>query len=67
LLSYPAAIPLPDHPLIRLAELIRARRAECRCRWRRLDPSRQALLVPAHLRNGDTHARLTSGFASRSG
>lgn len=63
LLSYPAAIPLSHHTLIRLAELIRARRAERRCRWRRLDPSRQALLVLAHLRNGDTYARLAAGFA----
>ena len=32
-------------------------------RYRRLDPSRQALLALAHLRNGDTPARLASGFA----
>ncbi|GAA4966939.1 dienelactone hydrolase [Nonomuraea thailandensis] len=63
MLSYPAAIPLSHHTLIRLAELIRARRAERRCRWRRLDASRQALLVLAHLRNGDTYARLAAGFA----
>ena len=63
MLSYPAAIPLSNHPLIRLAELIRARRAERRCRWRRLDAARQALLVLAHLRNGDTYARLAAGFA----
>lgn len=62
MLSYPAAIPLSNHTLIRLAALIRARRAERRCRWRRLDASRQALLVLAHLRNGDTYARLAAGF-----
>ncbi|GAA5075702.1 hypothetical protein HNP84_005937 [Thermocatellispora tengchongensis] len=62
MLSYPAAIPLSNHTLIRLAELIRTRRAERRCRWRRLDASRQALLVLAHLRNGDTYARLAAGF-----
>ena len=60
MLSYRAAIPLSNHTLIRLAALIRARRAERRCRWRRLDASRQALLVLAHLRNGDT--RLAVGF-----
>ncbi|MBE1563611.1 hypothetical protein H4W81_006390 [Nonomuraea africana] len=49
--------------MIRLAELIRARRAERRSRWRKLDPAQQALLVLAHLRNGDTYARLASGFA----
>ncbi|MEV0228405.1 transposase family protein [Nonomuraea sp. NPDC050786] len=63
MLSYPAAIPLSNHTLIRLAELIRDRRAERRCRWRRLDAARQALLVLAHLRNGDTYARLAAGFA----
>lgn len=44
-------------------ELIRARRAEHRSRWRRLNPGQQALLVLAHLRNGDTYARLAAGFA----
>ncbi|WP_055480807.1 IS5/IS1182 family transposase [Sphaerimonospora mesophila] len=63
MLSYPAAIPLSNHTLIRLADLIRAHRAERRSRWRRLMPGRQALLVLAHLRNGDTYARLASGFS----
>ncbi|GAA1299350.1 hypothetical protein Psi02_62490 [Planotetraspora silvatica] len=62
LLSYPAAIPLSNCTLVRLADLIRAQRAQRRCRWRRLDPGRQALLVLAHLRNGDTYARLAAGF-----
>ncbi|GGQ27487.1 hypothetical protein GCM10010140_67150 [Streptosporangium pseudovulgare] len=63
LLSYPAAIPLSNRTLVRLADLIRAQRVQRRCRWRRLDPGRQALLVPAHLRNGDTYARPAAGFA----
>jgi hypothetical protein len=63
LLSYPAAIPLSNRTLVRLADLIRARRVELRCRWRRLDPGQQALLAVAHLRNGDTYARLAAGFA----
>ncbi|GLW22828.1 hypothetical protein Mame01_28710 [Microbispora amethystogenes] len=58
--SYPAAIPLSNRTLARLAELIRARR---RSRWRRLKPGQQALLVLAHLRNGGTYARLAAGFA----
>ncbi|MEV4284047.1 transposase family protein [Nonomuraea bangladeshensis] len=62
MLSYRAAIPLSNHTLTRLAALIRAQRAARRCRWRRLDPSRQALLILAHLRNGDTYARLAAGF-----
>jgi hypothetical protein len=61
-LSYPAAIPLSNHTLVRPADLIRAERVRRRSRWRRLDPGRQALLVLAHLRNGDTHARLAAGF-----
>jgi hypothetical protein len=63
LLSYPAAIPLSNRTLVRLADLIRAHRAELRSRWRRLNPGQQALLVLAHLRNGDTYARLAAGFA----
>ncbi|ETK33066.1 transposase IS493 [Microbispora sp. ATCC PTA-5024] len=63
LLSYPAAIPLSNRTLVRLADLIRAHRAERRSRWRRLNPGQQALLVLAHLRNGDTYARLAAGFA----
>ncbi|MCC8243063.1 transposase family protein [Saccharothrix luteola] len=62
MLSYPAAIPLSNHTLVHLADLIRAERARRRSRWRRLEPGRQALLVLAHLRNGDTHARLAVGF-----
>ncbi|GAA2795258.1 hypothetical protein FHR33_009040 [Nonomuraea dietziae] len=63
MLSYRASIPLSNHTLIRLAGLIRTQRAERGCRWRRLDPAQQALLVLAHLRNGDTYARLAAGFA----
>ncbi|GGQ79113.1 hypothetical protein GCM10010166_56310 [Couchioplanes caeruleus subsp. azureus] len=33
-----------------------------RSRWRRLDAGRQALLVLAYLRNGDTYTRLAAGF-----
>lgn len=62
LLSYPAAIPLSTRTLTRLADLLRTHRRRRRCRWRRLDPGRQALLVLAHLRNGDTYTRLAAGF-----
>ncbi len=60
--SYPSAITLSTRSLTHLADLIRAHRRTRRSRWRRLDPSHQALLVLAHLRNGDTHARLGAGF-----
>jgi hypothetical protein len=61
-LSYPAAIPLSTRTLTRLADLLRQRRSQRRSRWRRLDVGAQALLVLAHLRNGDTYARLAAGF-----
>ena len=61
-MTYPASIPLSTHTLTHLAEQLRAHRAERGTRWRRLDPGRQALLVLAHLRNGDTYPRLAAGF-----
>ena len=62
MLTYRATIPLSTRTLTRLAELLRARRRAIGSRWRRLDPGQQALLVPAHLRNGDTRTRLAGGF-----
>jgi hypothetical protein len=62
-LSYRATIPLSTRSLTRLSELLRAHRAAIGSRWRRLDCGQQALLVLAHLRNGDTRARLAGGFA----
>ncbi|MFC6094690.1 transposase family protein [Saccharothrix lopnurensis] len=62
MLSYPAAIPLSNRTLVRLGDLIRVERVRRRSRWRCLDPGRQALLVLAHLRNGDTYTRLAAGF-----
>ena len=63
MLSYPASIPLSTRSLVWLAEQIRAHRVTIRSRWRRLEPGRQALLVLAHLRCGDTYTRLAGGFA----
>ncbi len=62
MLTYPATIPLSTRALTHLSELLRAHRREIGCRWRRLDPGRQALLLLAHLRNGDTYTRLAGGF-----
>jgi hypothetical protein len=62
LLTYPATIPLSTRTLTHLADQLRAHRAARGTRWRRLDPGRQALLVLAHLRNGDTYTRLATGF-----
>jgi dienelactone hydrolase len=62
MLSYPSSISLSTQTLTHLAQLIRTHRQTRRSRWRRLDPARQALLALAHLRNGDTPARLATGF-----
>src|SRR2546429_4040006 len=61
-LTYGATIALSTRTLTHLAQLLRARRAAIGSRWRRLDPGQQALLVLAHLRNGDGRARLAAGF-----
>ncbi|AVT29139.1 IS5/IS1182 family transposase [Plantactinospora sp. BC1] len=62
MLSYPASIPLCTRSLNHIADLVRSHRHQRRSRWRRLDPGRQALLVLAHLRNGDTFTCLAAGF-----
>nr|WP_152884694.1 transposase family protein [Streptomyces adustus] len=45
-----------------LARQLSTRHREQGTRWRRLSAGRQALLVLAHLRCGDTYARLAAGF-----
>ncbi len=60
--TYRATIPLSRRSLTHLADLLRAERVRRGTRYRRLDPGRQALLVLAHLRNGDTSARLAARF-----
>jgi hypothetical protein len=62
LLTYAATIPLSTRTLTHLSDLLRSHRAATGTRWRRLDPGQQALLVLAHLRNGDTYRRLATGF-----
>jgi hypothetical protein len=62
-IAYPSTIPLSQRTLTHLADLLRAERVRRGTRYRCLDPGRQALLVLAHLRNGDTPARLAAGFA----
>jgi DDE superfamily endonuclease/Helix-turn-helix of DDE superfamily endonuclease len=62
LLTYPASIPISTATLTHLSDLLRSAREVNGTRWRRLNPGRQALLVLAHLRNGDTYARLAAGF-----
>lgn len=62
MLSYPSAIDLSSSTLRFLATRLRRHRAAIGSRWRKLPPERQALLVLAYLRNGDTYARLAAGF-----
>ncbi|GAB7046698.1 transposase family protein [Catenuloplanes indicus] len=61
MLSYPSTISLSSRTLHHLADRIRDHRQQRNSRWRRLTPGRQALLALAHLRNGDTYARLAAG------
>ena len=61
MLTYPGTITLPASTLTFLADLLQAYRARLRT-WRKLPARDQALLVLAHLRNGDTYARLAAGF-----
>ena len=61
MLTYPGAITLSERTLAFLAGLLQAHRERLRT-WRKLSACEQALLVLAHLRHGDTYARLAAGF-----
>src|SRR6478672_4694770 len=52
-----------NRSLTMLADALRRRRRERGTTWRRLDAGRQALLVVAHLRKGETYRDLARGFA----
>lgn len=62
MLVYPPAIDPSNAHLRYLARQLAMHRREIGSRWRRLTAGRQALLVLAHLRCGDTHAQLAAGF-----
>ena len=62
MLFYPAALPLSARALSYAAGVIRRHRKKIGSAWRKLNPGRQALLVPACLRKGDTFAELAAGF-----
>jgi hypothetical protein len=49
--------------LVYVAGVIRRYRRQIGSCWRKLAPGQQALLVLAHLRNGETFAELAAGFA----
>lgn len=63
MLSYPSGMSVSTRALRLLAEALRRRRDELQTRWRRLDAGRQALLVVAYLRKGETYTDLACGFA----
>jgi hypothetical protein len=62
MLFYPAALPLSSKTLNYTAGVIRRHRRAIGSPWRKLNPGRQALLVLAYLRKGDTFAELAAGF-----
>jgi DDE superfamily endonuclease len=61
-LLYPSAISLSTTHLRHVTDLLTAHLRRIGSPWRKLEPRRQALLVLAHLRNGDTYERLATGF-----
>ena len=54
MLFYPAALPLSSQTLLYVAGVIRRHRKKAGSCWRKLNPGRQALLVLAYLRKGET-------------
>jgi hypothetical protein len=62
MLFYPAALPLSSQTLSYVAGVIRRHRRQIGSCWRKLNPGRQALLVLAYLRKGETFADLAAGF-----
>jgi hypothetical protein len=63
MLFYRAALPLSSKTLTYVAGIIRRHRSATGSPWRKLNPGRQALLVLAYLRKGETFAELAAGFA----
>ena len=63
MLFYRAALPLSSRTLTFVSGIIRRHRASIGSCWRKLNPGRQALLVLAYLRKGETFAELAAGFA----
>ena len=62
MLFYRAALPLSSRTLTFVSGVIRRHRAAIGSPWRKLNAGRQALLVLAYLRKGETFAELAAGF-----
>jgi transposase-like protein len=60
--SYPSSMQVSNRCLQMLSDALRHRRNLLRTRWRRLTPGKQARLVLAHLRTGETYSDLAAGF-----
>jgi hypothetical protein len=61
-LVYPAAMTVSTRALRFVTNALRAHRRTTRTRWRVLSSGRQALMVLAHLRKGETYRDLAAGF-----
>jgi transposase-like protein len=61
-LSYPPGMSVSSRALKTLTDALRAHRNLRATRWRKLSAGRQALLVVAYLRKGETYADLACGF-----
>ena len=62
MLFYRAALPLSSRTLTFVSGVIRRHRAAIGSPWRKLNAGRQALLVLAYLRKGETFAEIAAGF-----
>jgi hypothetical protein len=62
MLFYRAALPLSSRTLTFVSGIIRRHRASIGSPWRALNPGKQALLVLACLRKGETFAEIAAGF-----
>jgi hypothetical protein len=62
MLFYRAALPLSSRTLAYVSGIIRRHRSAAGSRWRKLNPAKQAQLVLAYLRKGETFAELAAGF-----
>ncbi|MCY7341088.1 MAG: transposase family protein [Pseudonocardia sp.] len=62
MLSYPSAMTVSTRALTTVTDLLRRHRTQRGTRWRKLTAGRQALLVVAYLRKGETYTDLAGGF-----
>ena len=65
MLSYPSGMNVSSRALGMLADALRRHRNQRATRWRKLTAGRQALLVIAYLRQGETYAELACGVHHR--